>query len=71
MKRLMIIPLAVVAFALAPLGASPHADDAHHPEKAAKAGKSTGAKGKQTRKPVAKPKKTSAHQGWLRTSPTG
>jgi hypothetical protein len=55
----MIIPLAVLALALAPLGASPRADDAHHPEKAAKAGKNTGAKGKQTKTRPAKLKKTS------------
>jgi hypothetical protein len=67
MTRLMIIPLAALAFALTPLGPPPSADDAHHPEKAAKAGKSIGAKGKQTKKPAAKPKKASAYEGWLMT----
>jgi hypothetical protein len=67
MKRLMIIPLAALAFALAPLGLQPRADDAHHPEKAAKAGKSTGAKGKQTKTRPAKSKKTSAQEARPKT----
>lgn len=68
MKRLMIIPLAALGLALAPFGLQLRADDAHHPEKAAKAGKSAVTEGKQTKKPAAKPKKTSAHEAWPRMS---
>lgn len=61
----LIIPLAALAFALAPLGVPLRADDAHHPEKAAKAGKSTSAKGKQTKTRPAKAKKKSAQEPWV------
>jgi hypothetical protein len=63
----MIIPPVALALALAPLAFQARADDAHHPGKAAKAGKSTSAKAKRTKAPTAKPKKTSAQETWPRT----
>ena len=64
MKRLMVIPFAALALMLNPLEFQTWADDAHHPGKATKAGKSTSDRAKQ------KPKKTSAQDAWSGTHTT-
>jgi len=56
--------IALVALA-GPLGTQLRADDAHHPEKSAKAKKSTATKPKQQKKkPPAKTDKTSRQDVW-------
>jgi hypothetical protein len=50
--------IALVAFA-GPLGSQLRADDAHHPEKAAKVKKSTATKPKRQKKPPVKTEKSS------------
>jgi hypothetical protein len=60
MTRLMIASLIACAVVLAPLGMQSRANDAHHPEKAAKGKKNVPVKTKKTNKPAAKANKTSA-----------
>lgn len=62
MKRLTIVFVTALAFVLGPLGLQPRADDAHHPEKGAKAKKSTSTKSKQK-----KPAANKSSQGELRS----
>ncbi len=64
MKRLMIMSIAAVALALAPLGLQPQANEAHHTGNATKVKKSKGTKPKQTKKPPTKVDKSSRPEGW-------
>lgn len=56
--------VALIAFA-GPLGTQLRADDAHHPEKTAKAKQSTATKSKQKKKkPAVKTEKSSQGEAW-------
>lgn len=63
----LVIACIVALFAFAgPLGAQLRAEDAHHPEKAAKAKKSTATKPKQRKpKPAVKTDKSSQSEIWI------
>jgi len=69
MKRLMIMSVIALVALAGPLGTRLKADDAHHPEKSAKAKKSTATKPKpkpkqQKKKPPAETNKTSRQDNW-------
>ena len=59
MSRMMIMALAALAIAAAPLGIQPQANEAHHSGKSTKVKNSQGTKPKQTKKPPAKVEKSS------------
>ena len=54
MKRLIAISMIALIAVAVPVATQLRADDAHHPEKAAKAKKSTKAKTKEQKKPAVK-----------------
>ena len=66
MKPLIITSMIALIALAGPLGAQLRADDAHHPEKNAKAKKSTTTKSKQQqkKKPAAKSSKSDQSEIW-------
>lgn len=60
MKHLIITAMVALILVAGPSGTQLRAEDAHHPEKSAKAKKSTAKKSKQpeTKKPAVQPKKS-------------
>lgn len=66
MKHLIIISMIALIALAGPLGAQLRADDAHHPEKSAKAKKSATTKSKQQqkKKPAAKSNKSDQSEIW-------
>jgi hypothetical protein len=61
----LIITCTIVLIAFAgPFGTQPRADDAHHPEKAAKVKKPTATKPKRQKKPPVRTEKSSQSDRW-------
>ena len=62
MKRLIAVTMVACSVALAPFGAQPKANEAHHQGNDSKAKKSSGAKAQQKKKTPAKPAKSSERE---------